>query len=158
MTLRSARPSYVDEAEGRVTALRAELGIGSDALGDVFELLGHLGLDVVGWPMGENGLDGFYLRQGDLAVVAVNSAEHVGCQRFTACHELDHHLFDSQSCIDPNAFASNTVPERRANAFAARFLMPGEGVRRWLQREPTTRGGGPITPPRRWYTCRVTSA
>ena len=74
MTIRSDRPSYVDEAEGRATALRAELGVGSDALGDVFELLGHLGLDVVRWQMGENGPDGFYLRQGGLAIVAVNSA------------------------------------------------------------------------------------
>lgn len=135
MIVQPARPPYVDEAEGRATALRRELGLGSGALGDIFELLGHLGLDATRWPMGGDGPDGFYLRKGDLAIVAVNSDKRLGRQRFTACHELAHHLFDLTSRIDRDIFAGHTVPELRANAFAAYFLMPGEGVRRWLQRE-----------------------
>lgn len=134
MITRTDRPSYVDEAEGRAAAIRAQLGIGSDAIADVFELLEHLGLKVVRWPMGENGPDGFYLRKGDLALVAVNTAKRYGRQRFTACHELGHHLFDAHSRVDTDILADGTVPERRANAFAAYLLMPREGVERWLNR------------------------
>lgn len=129
------RPAYADEAEGRATAFRHELGLGSDALADVFELLEHLGLDVSRWPMGERGPDGFYLRKGDLALVAINSDKRFGRQRFTAAHELAHHLFDKTARIDADIFGGRVVPELRANAFAAYFLMPGEGVRRWIAGE-----------------------
>ncbi|MCL5959468.1 MAG: ImmA/IrrE family metallo-endopeptidase [Chloroflexi bacterium] len=129
-----SRSQYVDQAEGRATALRQDFGLGTDAVADVFEFLGHLGLDLVRRPMGENGPDGFYIRKGDLVFVAVNTDRRLGRQRFTACHELAHHLFDQQSWIDDDVFAKNAVPERRANAFAASFLMPREGVERWLGR------------------------
>jgi Zn-dependent peptidase ImmA (M78 family) len=33
--------------------------------------------------------------------------------------------------------------ERRANAFAAHFLMPPEGVRRWLRQEGLMKKGSP---------------
>ncbi|MBI2954989.1 MAG: ImmA/IrrE family metallo-endopeptidase [Chloroflexi bacterium] len=135
MALALFRPQFMDEAEGRALAIRDELGLGSDALGDVFELLDHLGLAVVRWPMGEEGPDGFYITRQELSVVAVNSAKRLGRQRFTACHELGHHLFDRRSRIDRNVLGASTVPERRANAFAAFFLMPAAGVRRWLERD-----------------------
>jgi Zn-dependent peptidase ImmA (M78 family) len=133
MKAQSERPVYVDEAEGRAAALRHELGLGSDALGDVFELVEHLGLEVLRWPMGERGPDGFYLRNGDLALAVINSDKRFGRQRFTAAHELAHHLFDKAAHIDTDLFAGRVVPELRANAFAAYFLMPGEGVRRWIE-------------------------
>jgi Zn-dependent peptidase ImmA (M78 family) len=128
----STHASHVAEAEERALALRSKLGLGSDALADVFELLDHLGLTVVRCPMGVTGPDGFYLRRGDLAIVAVNSAKELGHQRLTACHELAHHLFDQRNEIDADVWAGRTVPERRANVFAAFFLMPRDGVRRWL--------------------------
>lgn len=130
----SSRPYYIDEAEGRALAVRGQLGLGSDASGNVFELMGHLGLNVVRWPMRADGPDGFYIRKGELAVIAVNSDKRLGRQRFTVCHELGHHLFDRQSCIDRDIFDTKNVPERRANAFAAYFLMPREGVQRWIER------------------------
>lgn len=132
MRAQSRRPAYVDEAEGRASELRRQLGLGSDAVADVFDLLQHLGLEPVRWPMGENGPDGFYVRKGDLVIVAINSAKRFGRQRFTACHELAHHLFDAESRIDADVFDGQAVPELRANAFSAYFLMPAEGVQRWL--------------------------
>lgn len=130
-----SRLPQVDEAELRALGLRELLGLGSDALGDVFELLEHLGLQIVRWPMGTDGPDGFYIAKGQLAVVALNSAKHIGRQRFTACHELGHHLFDRHSRIDRDVFAGHVISERRANAFAAFFLIPREGVWRWLRQD-----------------------
>lgn len=125
-------PVYAIEAESRASALRHDLGLGSDAIADAFELLDHAGVEVVRWPMGEDGPDGFYVRTGALALAAVNSDKRLGRQRFTACHELGHHLFDQASRVDVDLYQPADVPERRANRFAAALLMPREGVRRWL--------------------------
>jgi Zn-dependent peptidase ImmA (M78 family) len=105
--------------------------LGSDAIADVFEFLTHLGLQVVRRPMGEHGPDGMYVRRDDLALVVVNSTKRIGRQRFTACHELAHHQFDARTRFDADVFGAATVPERRANAFAACLLMPRAGVDRW---------------------------
>lgn len=120
------------EAEDRATALREEHGLGSEAIADVFEFLAHLGLPVVRRPMGEDGPDGMYVRHGDLALVVVNSTKRLGRQRFTACHELAHHQFDGQTRFDSDVLDATTVPERRANAFAACLLLPRAGVDRWM--------------------------
>ena len=83
--------------------------------------------------MGEAGPDGFYIRK-HFSLVIINSTKRVERQRFTAAHELTHHLFDHQSAVDRDIFGTRNVPERRANAFAAFFLLPRAGVRRWLLR------------------------
>jgi Zn-dependent peptidase ImmA (M78 family) len=91
--------------------------------------------------MGDDGPDGFYVRKADLAIIAVNSDKRLGRQRFTASHELAHHLFDRRSQVDGDVLAGTSIPERRANAFAAFFLMPRAGVGRWLDEERRRQGG-----------------
>src|SRR5439155_18403111 len=141
-----ARPQYADEAEGRAVALRDELGLGSEAIGDVFELLNDIGLDVLRWPMGNEGLDGCYIQDGKLALIAVNSDKRLVRQRFTACHELGHHLIDRVSHLDYDIWDSASVPERRANAFAAHFLLPRAGLSRWRRKhsQSCTRPSKPV--------------
>jgi Zn-dependent peptidase ImmA (M78 family) len=133
------RPSFLDEAEEHALALRAKLGLGSDALGDVFELVGHLGLTVLRRPMGN--LDGVYVKRGNTRLIVVNSAHRLPRQRFTAAHELAHDRFDQVSHLDPDVFSNQDVAERRANAFAAFFLMPRDGVERWLRHDQPSGGG-----------------
>lgn len=63
--------------------------------------------------------------------VALNEQHDFRKRRFTAAHELKHHLADrtpggSQlECLEAGA-AKSRVIERAANAFAARFLVPAE--------------------------------
>lgn len=63
----------------------------------------------------------------------------MGHQRFTAAHELAHHLLADprEVIIESDVFAVNTPPERRANAFAAALLLPADGLREVV-------GGRPI--------------
>ncbi|MCI8731050.1 MAG: ImmA/IrrE family metallo-endopeptidase [Lachnospiraceae bacterium] len=66
-------------------------------------------------------------------VIAINSKDNIGHQRFTMAHELAHYLFDfdvSNSITYYNAYNTKedeSESERRANYFAANLLMP-EGI------------------------------
>ncbi|MCI9141252.1 MAG: ImmA/IrrE family metallo-endopeptidase [Lachnospiraceae bacterium] len=63
-------------------------------------------------------------------VIAINSKDNVGHQRFTMAHELAHYLFDfdvSNSIVYYNAYntmEAESKEEQRANFFAANLLMP----------------------------------
>lgn len=63
-------------------------------------------------------------------VIAVNSKDNIGHQRFAMAHELAHYLFDfdvSNSITYYNAYNTKeeeSESERRANYFAANLLMP----------------------------------
>lgn len=134
MTAPAAHSKLHREAEDAAGEIRLKLGLTAAARLSVFEDLERLGLQVVRRPMGPDGPDGIYVRKGDLAVVAINSAKRPDHQRFTACHALGHHHFDGASRIDPDVSRAGSVSERRCNAFAAYLLMPREGAERWLRR------------------------
>lgn len=60
-------------------------------------------------------------------------------RRFTLAHELCHLLFDRTKGVPLAVATGPWAPrdlEKRANAFAAMFLMPEDRVSRWLQDRP----------------------
>lgn len=87
-------------------------------------------------------LAGLYLpgdpADGSTPGVLINSAHPLSKQRFTAAHELCHHLRDRQAVFDEETeWAARdgspaTERERLAEAFAAWFLMPKPLVDRTL--------------------------
>lgn len=126
---------------------REALGLGSEAVPDIFHLLEDEGLLVLRRPLGDDGPEGALFVADDLQVVLVNCSKRLSRQHFTAAHEYGHFLFDAGTrlTIDVELFGSGSqsIPEKRANAFAAHFLMPESGVRRFLSRF----GDEPIGPP-----------
>jgi Zn-dependent peptidase ImmA (M78 family)/transcriptional regulator with XRE-family HTH domain len=110
--------------------VREELGLGRAPIRDLPALVErHFGLGSVTWPVGKS-VSGLCAHGADVAVMLVSSSFPVGHQRFTAAHELAHHLVgDPREVIIESDFAVNTPPERRANAFAAALLMPADGLR-----------------------------
>lgn len=85
------------------------------------------------------GLSGAIIELEDGPVIAVNSDQFVGRQRFTIAHELGHHLLRHHDrfhidLADPSAVGEppgyNWRHEREANEFAAGVLMPAALVRR----------------------------
>lgn len=71
-------------------------------------------------------LEGVYIPasgDGDIAVVGINLDRPIVRQRFTAAHELCHHLHDSGRQI-ACAFNAKSNFERFAESFAAALLMP----------------------------------
>jgi Zn-dependent peptidase ImmA (M78 family) len=111
--------------------VREELGLGRAPVGDLPALVErHFGLGAVTWPVGKT-VSGLCAHGADVALMLVSSSFPVGHQRFTAAHELAHHLAGDprEVIIESDVFAISTPPERRANAFAAALLMPTDGLR-----------------------------
>lgn len=83
-------------------------------------------------------LSGAILETEDGPVIAVNSKQSGGRQRFTVAHELGHHLLrhHDRFHVDLSAHTEvgeppgyNWMHERQANDFAANLLMPANMVR-----------------------------
>lgn len=93
---------------------------------DPFKLMREYG--IVYQLMEFENLEGIYLvpeGENDLPVVGINYKRKITRQRFTAAHELCHHLKDRRSEICPKG-GNGSETERFAEQFAAELLMPGK--------------------------------
>lgn len=118
---------------------------------DLGRVAAKLGVQMYYEPFVEE-IDGFYLlTPGGRPVVAVNNSylKPPGRQRFTAAHEIGHHLLrnrisDRQQRLFfvDGADTRKTLIERACDRFAALLLMPEHIVRQWfdeLASNPTNR-------------------
>jgi transcriptional regulator with XRE-family HTH domain len=125
----------VRQGQALAEALRARGGLGDDDLPqELDELVGWLdqqfGVDVCIVPLGA-GLDGLALSCTRLRLALVSSSVTATRLRFTLAHELCHLAAgDGQVMIDKDVFEHSTPEEKRANSFAAAFLMPATALRR----------------------------
>ncbi len=90
---------------------------------DPFKLMRDYG--IVYQFMGFNELEGIYLvpdDESDVAVVGINYKRRITRQRFTAAHELCHHLKDRKNSACP--IGAKGEIEKFAEKFAAELLMP----------------------------------
>lgn len=142
---RSGPPSYETRlprssgeavAHGERTAEqeRRRLGIGNAPIADVSELIASQGIRASGVEL-PDGMSGLFLRHPAVGLaVLVNSSHPKGRKRFSYAHEYAHALFDRDRNIAISSTGnSSEMAERRANAFAAAFLMPRDGVRNALR-------------------------
>jgi Zn-dependent peptidase ImmA (M78 family)/transcriptional regulator with XRE-family HTH domain len=115
-------------------AIRTQTGLGDEELPhELDDLVGwldlQLGVDVCIAPL-RAGLDGLALSCAGLRLVLVSSGVTSTRLRFTLAHELCHLASgDGQIVIDKDVFEHSTSEEKRANAFAAAFLMPATAMR-----------------------------
>lgn len=124
-------------AAQQAQAARARLGLALDSpVPDLLRAVednGELAVSVIELP---DGISGAYARREGQGFAFLNLREAAVRQRFTLAHELGHHEFKDGGVIDASAdvFGTpTTVRERRANAFAAEFLVPLAAVQRWAQ-------------------------
>ena len=115
--------------------LRADFNIDNLSAIDVFALAKTIPkLSILLFPLGES-ISGLCVKQPDYSLIAVNSGQTYGRQRFTLSHELFHLYFDNQAgtIICPsNALKASNV-ERDADSFASFFLMPRLALKRELR-------------------------
>ena len=135
--VRVPRSSWEAVAQGEQTAVeeRQRLGIGYAPIADVSELIASQGIwaSGVGLP---NEMSGVFLRHPRIGfAILVNSSHPRGRKRFSYAHEYAHALLDRDRNIAISSTGnSSEMVERRANAFAAAFLMPRNGVYEALRR------------------------
>ena len=107
---------------------------------DISLVVSRLGIDIY-YEEFVPEIDGIYLRMPDAPpVIAVNNSylKPPGRQRFTAAHEIGHHLLAQRiprstrlfffDCISTN----KTLMERASDKFAALLLMPEDLIRKWF--------------------------
>ena len=137
---RSGPPSYETRvphstgeamAQGEQTAKqeRCRLGIGNAPIADFSELISSQGIWAAGIEL-PNGMSGLFLRHSSLGfAILVNSFHPRGRKRFSYAHEYAHALLDRDRNITVSSTDnSSEMVEQRANAFAAAFIMPKNGV------------------------------
>ena len=144
--------------EGRLEAerLRLRLGLADEPWVDVFDVIeSSYGLDLFFRPL--KNLYGFYWSERQASGIVVNASHPSSLRRFTAAHELGHHILGHGKSVDEvanihGAFGvsgarkydqlisarsmsnvGDPIQEAAAQAFAGSFLMPLQQVNRYLR-------------------------
>ncbi len=141
---RSGPPIYnLDEARTSMEAVRQgskvaaeerkRLDLGDAPIHALPDLLSNQGIWVASVDL-PNDMSGLFLRHPSIGmVILVNHAHRRPRKRFSYAHEYAHSLLDrNRTAIVSTKENSKDRTETRANAFAAAFLMPEDGVRTYL--------------------------
>lgn len=127
----------LNEAKDRAELARKRLELDNAPIKDLFSVLENEGIFVVRMPIGGDGLSGafFYDEKTQVARILVNSDRTLGHQIFTAAHEYGHFLMDKETehVIIEKDGQKNAI-EKRADLFAANFLMPEEGIHNFTKK------------------------
>jgi Zn-dependent peptidase ImmA (M78 family)/transcriptional regulator with XRE-family HTH domain len=77
-----------------------------------------------------DGLSGLFVNHPSIGLaILVNASHRPVRRRFSYAHEYAHALFDRGETVTTTSSQNSTqLAEKRANAFAAAFLMPAEGI------------------------------
>ena len=119
----------VTQAEQLAEEERRRLNIGNAPLADVSELIGSQGIWASGLELPDH-MSGLFLRHSSIGLaILVNASHPRGRKRFSYAHEYAHALMDREGTVSVSSTGNSTeLVEKRANAFAAAFLMPRSGV------------------------------
>jgi Zn-dependent peptidase ImmA (M78 family)/DNA-binding XRE family transcriptional regulator len=114
---------------------RKRLGLGDKPIHMIQDLLTSVGAWVAGVNLPKE-ISGMFLYERSIGpVILINNTHARVRRRFSYAHEYAHALIDrehdSTAMISTQANATERT-EKRANAFAASFLMPESGVRTFL--------------------------
>jgi Zn-dependent peptidase ImmA (M78 family)/transcriptional regulator with XRE-family HTH domain len=144
-------PSNYAEAVEQGLAVAADerrrLDLGDMPIADIAELVAGQGIWTASDSLPDE-MSGLFLRHPDVGLAIIVNKNHPHARkRFSYAHEYAHALMDRNSPVTVTTREnSKELVERRANAFAAAFLMPETGVRDLLE---SFRAGEPS---RRVYT------
>lgn len=129
-------------AQGQLVAEqeRRRLDLGQAPV-KVPETLAHQNIWTASLPLPDE-ISGLFLSSPDFGMaILANRAQAPVRRRFSFAHEHGHALMDrDEAATVTSAHNAKTRTEQRANAFAAAFLMPEEGVRDFLHNLGKGRG------------------
>lgn len=120
------------EAEEKARQVLKKLGPPTIPI-DTTEVAKRLGIVVHALPLDDE-LSGMAFCEGGQRIIIVNATHHLHRRRFTAAHEIAHHVLEhigDDVHVDTSVFHRNArsrtgedSKEVQANAFAAELLMP----------------------------------
>ena len=131
----------LERAEASACDLRRQLELPPGPIWELLAVAERVGLYGFCLDLGNDSLDGSYLRLDTGGVAVVNGATPSGRRRFTFTHELGHHVFADEFSDEWIVGSGGDDRERLINAFVIHFLMPrGPVSSRWQEldgnREP----------------------
>ena len=128
-----SRWSAIQQGQKVATEERQRLGFGVAPIGDLSDLLEAQGVRTGAVALPEN-ISGLTLVDSTLGVFVVINAKHAAVRRrFSLAHEYAHVLLDRERAgAISRAENRSDLVEVRANAFAAEFLMPTDGVAQFV--------------------------
>ena len=108
---------------------RRRLGLGTAPIINTAETISAQGVWTAATEL-PNGLSGLFVNHPSIGLaILVNVGHQPGRRRFSYAHEYAHALFDRDETITTTRSENATqLAEKRANAFAAPFLIPAGGV------------------------------
>ena len=133
MSTPKSKWNAVQQGQAAAEDERRRLDLGIAPLPDVTDLLGAQGIGTALMDMDDE-ISGLTLIGADGNVlVAANRTHHILRRRFSFAHEYAHVLLDRErKAIMSRVSDRTSLMEVRANAYAAAFLMPAEGVRSYV--------------------------
>jgi len=113
---------------------RKRLSIGVGSIADIVNLISSQGIWACSAGLPDD-VSGLFLNSSKTGLIILVNANHViSRKRFSYAHEYAHALFDRDESIRISSTKNNAeFVEVRANAFAAAFLMPAEGINEVLR-------------------------
>jgi Zn-dependent peptidase ImmA (M78 family)/DNA-binding XRE family transcriptional regulator len=125
----------IQQGQHAAESERRRLELGDGPVGSLADLMESQGIRMaaVSLPADVSGITVYDPEAG--IFVAVNKSHSATRQRFSMAHEYAHVLMDRDAVTSIVSRGGNRadLPEIRANAFAAVFLMPEKGLRRFVQ-------------------------
>ena len=113
-------------AQAQALLTRRQLNAAMNQPIDVYKAVRAMRLWLMFQPM--DGLLGMYQRHDGSAGMVLNVKVHPALQRYTAAHELGHHVLGHEVGIDPEhhiiGWSNLREQETEAQLFASEFLMP----------------------------------
>jgi Zn-dependent peptidase ImmA (M78 family)/transcriptional regulator with XRE-family HTH domain len=123
--------------QGDLVALeeRRRLGLGSAPIGNIASVIASQGVWVAGCDLPAE-MSGLFINDKRAGLAIIVNAEHSPVRRrFSYAHEYGHALFDrAESYRLTHRGNADELVEKRANAFAASFLMPRSGMEDQLRK------------------------
>ena len=120
----------VRQGEAIAREERRRLGLGNAPVGPIADLIGSQGIWVAACPLPAD-MSGLFLSHPSIGpTIVVNNNGHAPVRRrFSYAHEYGHALCDRDTAWRATRHGNaHELGETRANAFAAAFLLPAEGV------------------------------
>lgn len=128
-------PMDAVEQGGHVAAEeRRRLGLGNNTIPDVADLITSQGIWASGGILPDE-MSGLFLRNASIGMVILVNFHHARARkRFSYAHEYAHALIDRLHNVTVTTERNRSeLHEVRANAFAASFLLPLGGVRKFFE-------------------------
>ncbi|MDV0445402.1 hypothetical protein MmiAt1_09790 [Methanimicrococcus sp. At1] len=116
--------------------LRKEFGIDFTSPVDIFSLIGNLdSMTTILYPFSNN-ISGISIKIESERIIAINSTQSYGRQRFTAAHELYHLFIEEENMVICENVEWEQKPdsEKEADIFASYFLIPDEALKQFIEK------------------------